>query len=119
MKLAIVGSRTFSDYEQFKKSISDNYDINDIDCIISGGAKGADLLGKQFATENHIKLIEYLPEWDKYGKSAGFKRNELIWREADEGIAFWNGESKGTQHSFKLAEKLNKKIKIVLIDSNK
>jgi len=113
MKLAIVGSRNFSDYELFKKSISDNYDINDIDCIISGGATGADSLGKRFATENNISLIEYLPEWDKYGKSAGFKRNELIWTQADEGIAFWDGVSKGTQHSFKLAEKLNKKIIII------
>ena len=29
------------------------------------------------------------------------------------GIAFWDGESRGTQHSFKLAEKYNKKLKVV------
>jgi len=51
------------------------------------------------------KSIIIKPEWNKYGKSAGYKRNSLIINEADKVVAFWKGESKGTKHSIDLAIK--------------
>lgn len=41
MKLAIVGSRTFNDYDMLVDFIKKNYDIGEITHIVSGGAKGA------------------------------------------------------------------------------
>jgi hypothetical protein len=55
----------------------------------------------------------YLPEWDKYGKSAGFRRNTTIWNNADQGVAFWDGVSRGTAHSFDIAAAQNKPLQIV------
>ena len=55
MKIAIVGSRNFHDYELLDKTIKNNIDIDDIDYIVSGGAQGADRLGERFATINKIK----------------------------------------------------------------
>ena len=40
-------------------------------------------------------------------------RNKKIWEEADEGIAFWDGKSRGTKHSFKLAEKAGKDLRVL------
>ena len=56
MKLAIVGSRTFNDYEFLFNTIHniEDFRIIDIECIISGGAKGADSLAEKFA--NFAKL---------------------------------------------------------------
>jgi hypothetical protein len=54
----------------------------------------------------------FKPDWDKYGKRAGFIRNELIINEADKIIAFWDGESKGTKLSIDLAIKAGKPIDI-------
>jgi len=110
MKYAIVGSRDFNDYELMKE-ILDAY--TNIDTIVSGGAKGADSLAHHYAKVNDIYLIEFIPEWDKYGKSAGFKRNKLIIEECDYCIAFWDGKSKGTKSSINLAKKLNKGLRIV------
>lgn len=113
MILAIVGSRTFTNYNKLKQSITDNFDITTITQIISGGAIGADTLGERFAIENNIETIILKPEWDKYGKSAGYRRNKDIIDKCDTVIAFWNGKSPGTQHSINIATKLNKKTIVI------
>ncbi len=106
MKLAVIGSRGFNNYEVLKNLL----DELDIDEIVSGGALGADALAKRYAVENDIKIIELIPDWDRFGKRAGFKRNEDIWKYCTSGIAFWDGKSKGTKHSFALSEQAGKTL---------
>jgi len=108
MKVAVVGSRTFIDYTLLK-SILDKIDI---DLIISGGARGADKLAERYALEKKIETKIFYPEWDKFGKAAGFIRNRDIVQEADHVIAFWDGESKGTLSSINLAKEFGKKLSI-------
>lgn len=110
MNLAIVGSRTFNDYDKVKDFINrwkSYYNIT-IDCIISGGAKGADKLGEQYANEYDIPVKLFIPDWDKYGKSAGFIRNKDIISNCDVCFAFWDGSSRGTKHDFELCKQMNK-----------
>ena len=116
IKLAIIGSRDFNDYFLLKKSILENYDITKIEYIVSGGAKGADSLGERFAREFKIKTIIHYPDWNTYGRKAGFLRNAYIIRDATDIIAFWDGFSRETEHSLDLAEKHKKKIKVVRFD---
>lgn len=99
MNLGIVGSRDFNDYWMLASYVDKLVEEYGITSIVSGGAKGADTLARTYAEANGLELIEYLAEWDRYGKSAGFKRNELIWKDSDVIIAFWDGESKGTKHT--------------------
>ena len=61
MKLAIVGSREFTDYNFVRDQILQYLDdtgktIDSIECIISGGARGVDKLGEKFAYEYHISI---------------------------------------------------------------
>lgn len=117
IRLAIVGSRDFTNYNVLKIAISDVFYKNDafkIKEIVSGGAKGADSLGDRFAKENDIPIKLFLPDWDKYGKSAGFRRNQLIVGNCDVVFAFWDGKSKGTQHSINIAKELG--VSIVIYD---
>ena len=93
MRVAIIGSRTFNDYELLKKQILDNISLDDIEVIVSGGAKGAD-------TKKNI----ILPNWQKYGKSAGFKRNAEIINNCDIVFAFCMDNSAGTMDSVRKAE---------------
>lgn len=113
MKLAIVGSRSFMDYKKLKTSILENYKIETITKIVSGGAKGADYLAELFATEFSISTEIYIPDWSKFGKSAGMIRNKSIIENCDEVIAFWDGKSKGTKNSIDLCIKLKKNLSIV------
>lgn len=113
MKLAVIGSRSFNDYSLLKQYLDKIHSIQPITCIISGGAKGADTFGEQWSDENGIEKKIFYPDWNKYGKRAGFLRNVDIITEADKVIAIWDGVSKGTKSSIDLAEKQNKKCKIV------
>ena len=108
MKLAIIGSRTCPpiDIEQYLKYIPDT--------IISGGARGADTYAKEFAKKHNLKLIEFLPEYDKYPpKQAPLIRNKKIVEECDCLLAFWDGTSRGTKFTIDYAHQLGKPIKIV------
>ena len=106
MKLAVVGSRTFSDFKYLKKIL----EFHTCTQIISGGARGADLLAQQYAAEKGIAYKEFLPDWEHEGKKAGMLRNIQIVDACDEVVAFWDGTSKGTANTIKLAEKAGKSV---------
>ncbi len=116
MKLAVVGSRTFSNYNLLCESI-DSLGIN-ISEIVSGGASGADSLAEKWAKENEIPYTIIKPDWAKYGKGAGIKRNKQIIESCDQCLAFWDGKSKGTASGIKLAKQLNKPIHLILYNTN-
>lgn len=119
MRLAIIGSRSFNDYDllvdHLHTWIVDDRDECAITEVISGGAKGADSLAARWAKEHGIKLTEFIPDWDGLGKKAGFIRNEDIVKAADVVLAFWDGVSKGTQNSLSIAKRLKKTTIIVYV----
>ena len=107
-KIAVIGSRSFSNYE-YLKSILQWHEFN---MIISGGAKGADSLAQRYATEHNVPFKCFNADWDAYGKAAGPIRNKQIIDECDEVIAFWDNVSKGTKLSINLAKEQNKPVHI-------
>ncbi len=88
MKVAVIGSRSFEDYDEVKRILS----CINITLLISGGADGADTLGERYAKENNIETKIYLPDWEKHGKGAGLKRNTDIINDASWRLCFgiWN-----------------------------
>lgn len=113
MKLAVVGSREFNDYELLKSKLDSIHKRKSITLIVSGGAKGADSMSERWAKENNIETLIFIPDWNKFGKKAGFLRNEDIIKNSDAVIAFWDEVSKGTKHSINLAKKYEKSCLIV------
>lgn len=111
--VAVVGSRTFNDWDFFFTKMQELFIVADIKCIVSGGARGADKMAERFAEVFEIPTQIFKPRWDTYGKAAGFIRNEDIIDAADAVVAFWNGKSTGTKHSIGLAEKSNKTLYVV------
>jgi uncharacterized phage-like protein YoqJ len=111
-KLAIIGSRGITDINL------SHYITEDVEYIISGGAKGVDTIAEKWAGENGIKVIIFLPEYDKYGRGAPIKRNNQIIMEADKVLAFWDGKSKGTEYVIKTAKKMGKNVEVVLINED-
>jgi hypothetical protein len=107
-KIAIVGSRNITDYEIIKTFVLSYIDVNNIEWVCSGGARGVDSLAEQFADEFNIPKKIFLADWDQFGKQAGFLRNFDIITNSDIVFAIWDGVSKGTQHSMSIAKKQNK-----------
>lgn len=107
MKLAIIGSRNcpLIDIEKQLKYIPDT--------IVSGGARGTDTYARLFAQKHNLKLIEYLPDYNKYlPKVAPLERNKLIVDYCDCLLAFWDGASRGTKYTIDLAIKEGKPVKV-------
>jgi hypothetical protein len=135
MRVAVIGSRSFNDYNSMYFTLNKIHieqappdRFGAITEIISGGAKGADKLAERAAKALGIKLTIFEAKWDdmtepckkkinKFGKEynalAGFNRNSLIIENADLIIAFWDGESSGTKDSIDKAKKLKKKVMII------
>ena len=67
--------------------------------------------------ENYIYLRKdlriFIPQWDKYGKKAGYLRNVEMAENANALIAFWDGKSKGTKHMIDIATERNLPIRVI------
>lgn len=108
MKVAVIGSRGLT-----VKNLG-HYLPKDITEIVSGGARGIDTCAKEYAVANNIKLTEFLPEYEKYGRNAPLKRNLQIIDYADEVLAFWDGKSRGTKYVIDNCKKKNKNVRIFI-----
>jgi predicted Rossmann fold nucleotide-binding protein DprA/Smf involved in DNA uptake len=107
MKIAVVGSRnvTVADIGRY---------ISEVEEIVSGGAVGVDSCAAEYAKEKGIKLIVFLPQYERYGRAAPIVRNKEIVDYADKIIVFWNGSSKGALSVIRYAEKTGKPCEIIL-----
>ena len=108
MKVAVIGSRGLS-VPNLRK-----YLPKGVTEIVSGGARGVDTSAREYALANGIKLTEFLPEYEKYGRSAPLKRNITIIKNADLVLAFWDGRSHGTKFVIDNCKKLGIPVKVFI-----
>ena len=109
MKLAIIGSRTLGQVDIEK------YLPEGVDEIVSGGARGIDSLARAFAESAGIKLTEFLPQYQSYGRAAPLVRNRQIADYADAALVFWDGSSRGTKYTVEIFEELGKRVTLIII----
>src|SRR5690606_34433290 len=77
--------------------------------VIQGGATGADSMAREWAVVRRaVEMIEFKADWEKYGKKAGFVRNELMLKKGKPDIV-WGfthkglHQSRGTRHMLAIA----------------
>lgn len=130
-RVIVAGGRNFNDYELLKKeliSLKEKY--KDLE-IVSGNAKGADMLGERFSRDFNCRLRVFQAKWNdlsepcllrenrygKYNALAGIKRNEqmLQYAKEDNGmlLAFWDGKSRGTNDMINRSRKAGLEVKVV------
>jgi len=113
MKTAIVGSRDYLNYAEFKAYIDEFRKHITIDMIISGGAVGVDSMAYRYAVENGITFVCHPPKPEDGYPAKFFRRNLRIIAQSEIVIAFPKGKSPGTRHSISLANKLKKELYVV------
>lgn len=116
MKLIIAGSRVFGNYKLLSEHLDDICSRYDITEIVSGTAAGADSLGELYAKDHNIPVKQFPADWNKYGRSAGYRRNEQMAKYADACICFSVNNSKGTEHMISLAKKNKLRLRVVRIN---
>lgn len=110
LKVIVAGGRDLKDYRLVSKTLDNLKKPFDVVC---GEAKGADALGKRYATEHDLIVHSFPADWTTHGKSAGYKRNEQMAEFADACIAFWDGRSRGTKHMIDIATRKGLKCLVV------
>ena len=110
MKLAIVGSRNLTNI------VLDRYISEEVEEIVSGGAVGVDFCAAEYAKNKGLKLAEFFPQYERYGRAAAIVRNKKIVDYADKIIVFWNGSSKGALSVIKYAQKIGKPFEVILCE---
>lgn len=116
-KIIVAGGRSFNNYDLLEQKldyylsskINEGYDI----VIISGTAKGADSLGEKYAINKGYEIERFPANWDKYGKSAGYRRNVDMANAADACIVFWDGTSPGSKHMIDIANTKRLALRVV------
>jgi hypothetical protein len=123
--LLVAGSRGFNDYPLLKEKLDyllQNQSGKEIH-IVSGGAKGADTLAEWYAKERGYQMHVFPADWNRFGKSAGYRRNEQMHQFISQFpkrgcVCFWDGESKGTQHNFQLCETYGTPLRKIMFQPN-
>lgn len=123
MKVIIAGSRNVRPeyYRHFRRTIQHQIDMwmwefeshRTKITIISGGARGADKLGEEFAKRNAYKLKVMEADWKTHGRKAGMIRNGEMEQVADALIAIWDGQSVGTKNMIQRMRNANKPVFII------
>tara|TARA_S200000501_G_C20623872_1_gene655809 strand:+ start:31 stop:405 length:375 start_codon:yes stop_codon:yes gene_type:complete len=80
--------------------------------VVSGCARGGDRLGEHYAKSRNLVVDKFPADWNKHGRSAGYKRNEQMAEVADALFAIWDGKSRGTQHMINIARTAGKPVHI-------
>ena len=106
MKIAVVGSRSITSVPL------ENVIPPQCTEIVSGGARGVDTCARLFAKAHGLKLTEFYPDYDRYGRAAPLKRNDLIVDYADMVWAFWDGESRGTLYTLRQCKAQGKPFRL-------
>lgn len=108
MKVLVCGGRDFDDMALVERTL----DALDVTEIIEGGAKGADALAKTWAEARGVTVRTFQPDWKRFGRGAGPKRNQQM---LDEGkpdlvLAFPGGS--GTENMVRLAGAANVRVQL-------
>jgi uncharacterized phage-like protein YoqJ len=95
MKLAFSGHRDkIANWWQIKEIMNTfNSDGNLI--VVHGGAIGFDTQVSKVAKRLGIKEEVHKPDWNTFGKSAGYRRNKTIVDSSDTLVVLWDRRTKG------------------------
>ena len=100
MRLIIAGGR---DYVLTGADHARLGDIDGVSEVVSGGAKGADLSGEQWANSRGIPIVRFNADWNNFGRGAGPERNRQMAKYANAVALFPGG--KGTESMASIAKK--------------
>lgn len=82
--------------------------------VIHGGAPGIDRIAENVACELGMKVREFPANWSGLGRKAGIIRNEqMLDTRPALVLAFWDGESRGTEHTIESARRRGLRLWVV------
>ena len=115
MKLIVAGSRMFTNYQLLCQTLAPERPR--ITLVLTGGARGADQLGYRWAWKHAIRHQLFRADWERFGKSAGVRRNFQMAQIGDVLVCFWDSVSKGSAYMVQCMRQLGKPVVVVRVDA--
>jgi hypothetical protein len=116
MKTIIAGSRSVIELEVVERVMARAATHSIVPTeVVLGTARGVDTLGKRWAEAHGLPVKRFAADWDRFGKSAGYRRNEQMATYADACVVIWDGSSRGSKHMAKLAKERGLKVFLVRV----
>lgn len=84
--------------------------------VVSGHARGVDMLGEAWAKARGIPVRRFGAQWHELGRRAGFKRNDDMVEYADALVAIWDGRSSGTGHVIETAKRHGLRVEVRIFE---
>jgi len=105
----VCGGRAFRD----RRLLFSTLDNLTIDCLVHGGAEGADSLAGEWAISRKVPEIIVPAQWNGFGRPAGILRNGwmLKFTKVNHVVAFPGG--RGTANMIQQAEKAGIQLMVV------
>lgn len=118
-RILVTGSRDWTDDAKLDWAIMNELQEGEDAVIVHGGARGADWMAETAAIAWGVQSEVHRADWEKYGKRAGFVRNqEMVDAGADVCLAFIRNNSRGATMCAQLAEKAGIPVKYFRIDDD-
>jgi hypothetical protein len=105
-RIVITGSRDWLDARPIRAALEALARESAFSEVIVGGARGVDRIAEREARNLGLRVRVFHADWDAHGKSAGYRRNELMLNQRPTAVwAFWDQTSRGTLHTMREARK--------------
>lgn len=116
MRVGIVGSRGFPDRQLVERFVALLAKRAPDTIVVSGGARGVDTWAAEEARRQGLTVLEFLPDYDRYGRyEAPKERNTIIVDNSDKILAFWDGVSGGTMDTVRKAQGRGMKVSLIVV----
>lgn len=102
MRVLICGGRDYKNMARVRE-ILDLLPKQNL-LLIQGGAAGADELAKIWAVNNNVEFMNFYADWKKFGKKAGYIRNQKMLDEGKPDLVIAFPGNRGTDMMVQLAE---------------
>lgn len=76
----VCGGRQFADRRRLFDALDQLHQKLPIGLVVHGAARGADMLGEEWATRREIAYLGIPAQWTRYQKGAGPRRNATMLR---------------------------------------
>jgi hypothetical protein len=111
VRVLVCGSRSWQDIHAIRRRLSE---LPPESTVIQGGAPGADSIARMIADDLGFTTATYHANWRRDGNRAGLIRNlRMLNTEPNLVLAFWDGESRGTAHTIREAEKRGIPVEVI------
>lgn len=113
-RIIVCGSRGWTDREAIRSFLTEQDREHEHVVVVHGAAPGADRIAGEEAKRLGLKVEEHPAQWAMHGRRAGLLRNErMLALGCTRVVAFWDGESRGTEHMIRKAREAHAWVTVV------